>query len=488
MADILVLRQAIANLPQDNALKTIETVVGWLQSVQLADNPNPGRLYEAASQLEDAVAERLSRLSHDYLYTARLSRAEESRLWLLNHNYWSLLAATYERCLPSQTSGSQLAETVKATLPALCTRLIAALGAVLKWTCFHHLRADDEIWRRLGQTLQIAEQAGVASRTVKRQHAAPSSPVREYAKAMIFHAASLDGLMPPETELAVRLIEYFLNNFVFTAEAHPDNVYWVDLQEAQPPQRLALMPEAPPSTLRFYQPGEAHTRIGELLGSLEQGGKIPAAINPDSQYDNRRVLPVLRHLVAYLAPVPPQRQHDRHRVKHRVTVLNGLVNTFVVFSEGFGGRPTGLPTTSWVVDNVSRGGFGALVEGKPPAWLRIGALLALQPAGGDNWLLGIVRRYHQESSDLARIGIETIARQTLSIELEARPAAIGTPALLLENHGQPGEVKVILPPHSFDLQETLECSINGQRYRFSPIALVEYTADYELARYQLSQL
>jgi hypothetical protein len=488
LADLLVLRQRIANLPPDDALKAVEAVVDWLQSVQDAANLDPGHLYEAVWQLEDALAGRLSRLSHDYLYKARLSDAEEKRLWSVSHNYWRLLAATYERCLQPQSNSGQPVEAVRLALPDLCVRLIAALGAVLKWACFRHLRADDDLWRRLGQTLLIAESAHVAGRMTERPNAAASSPAREYARVMIFYAASLDALPPPEIELAVRLIDHFLSDFVLTAQVRPDSVYWVDLQLAQPPQRLALMPNPPPPSLRFYQPAEAHARISALQNELEQGGNMPAAINPDGQYDNRRALPVLRHLVTYLAPVPPQRHHDRHRVNHRVTVLNGLVNAFVVFSEAFGGHPAGLPMVSWLVDNVSRGGLGVVVEGKRPAWLGIGALLAMQPEGGSNWLLGVIRRYHRESDTLARIGIETLARQALAVELEAPPTAIGTPVLLLENHGQPGDVSVILPPRSFDAQETLECSIGGQRCRLAPIALVEYTADYELARYQLSRL
>ena len=62
----------------------------------------------------------------------------------------------------------------------------------------------------------------------------------------------------------------------------------------------------------------------------------------------------MRHLASYWAPVPPQRQHVRHRVKHRVAVLPGLVNAFVVFSPEFGGKPMGLPLESWIVENLAR--------------------------------------------------------------------------------------------------------------------------------------
>ena len=44
----------------------------------------------------------------------------------------------------------------------------------------------------------------------------------------------------------------------------------------------------------------------------------------------------------------------------------------------------------------------------------------MQPEGGDNWLLGIVRRYHRSSESEAQVGILTIARQTALIAMKPR--------------------------------------------------------------------
>ncbi|MCL2523012.1 MAG: hypothetical protein FWF20_00040 [Betaproteobacteria bacterium] len=492
LADAQEVRRIITELPKDNVFKAIDGIIGWLESAKAAEHLGADRLYGAVSQLEDAGREHLRRLCRDYLHTSRLSRTEETRLWSISHGYWSLLAILYERCLRGLAPGGKMTEASLAVLPALCVRLIAALGAILKWERFRCSPPANAIWQRLGQALLAAEAAGVAMRpVVLGQGERASSPAQEYQKVMIFHAASMDSLAPLEIELAERLIEHFLSGFVFAAEARHDCVYWVDLQLAQPPLRLAQMPREAKPSLRFYRPGPAHAQLCELLHSIERGGELPADIDLGGQYPGRTLLPVLRHLVAYLAPVPPQRQHDRHRVRHQVTVLNGLVNAFVVFSGEFGDRPAGLHMENWAVDNVSRGGFGAVV-GNSPDWLRVGALLTIQPEGGDNWLLGIVRRYYREGEGKAQVGIETLARNVLAVELKARASSSyavvgGTPGLLLENRGEPGEVRVVLPPASFDLKEALVCVIDGRRCQLSPMALVEHTTDYELARYYLSQ-
>ncbi|MGE5470141.1 MAG: hypothetical protein ACM3X0_05025 [Bacteroidota bacterium] len=489
LADARELRRVLAELPSDNAFKAIDEIAGWLESMLATEDFPLDRVHDIACQLDEAAQPHLKRLSRDYLHALRLTRADEKRLWLINYGYWTLLAAAFERCLLAADGKDKAGEALRPLLPQLATRLIAALGALLKWEQLHYGPTPADVWRRLGKALEMAEAAGVASRKVViNQAGSMSSPQLEYLRAVVFRASSMDSLLPAEIELAERLIAHFLPLFVFGSVAEDDSVYWVDLRLPQPPLRLARMPAQAAPSQRFFKPGPAHAAMQAICNSLEWGGDIPADINLGGQYSVRFVLPVLRHLTTYLAPVPPQRQHHRHLVKHRMAVLNGLVNAFVVFSTDFGTRPAGLQMESWVVENVSRGGFGALLSSIPGEWLRVGALVALQPEGGENWLLGIVRRYHRVSDNEARVGIEAVARQVVSIELRPRTAsryaaAANIPGLLIEDAGEPGEVRLVLPPASFDLRENLEYDRDGQHFLLTPLAAVENNADYEVGRY-----
>ncbi|MFZ2267467.1 MAG: hypothetical protein WAV95_07785 [Azonexus sp.] len=492
LADPRALRKIVAELPADNAFKSLDEIAGWLESLLATEECPLDRAYEAALQLEEAAQSHLRRLSLEYLHTPRLTRANEQRLWSINYGFWTLLAAVYERCLLA-VEARQL-EGLRPQLANLATRLIAALRAMLKWEQFHYGPSPAAIWQRLGRALALAEAGGVGAKRLALGPAlGVSSAEQEYLKALAFVAASMDSLLPAEIELAERLIAHFLPAFVFGPVAHEDSVYWVDLTLAQAPLRLARMPALAAVSQRFFKPAEGHAGMLAVLHELERGGDIPAGINLGSQYSVRFILPVLRHLTAYLAPIPPQRRHARHHVKHRMAVLNGLINAFVVFSGEFGGRPAGLQMESWVVENVSRGGFGALLSSIPTEWLRVGALIAVQPDGGENWLLGIVRRYHRETENEARVGIETLARDVVSIELKVRTisayAVVATvPALLLEEGGGAEEVRVVLPPASFDLRENLEYSHAGESFALVPVALLEQNADYELARYRRSRV
>jgi hypothetical protein len=490
LADARELKRVIDEVPRDNAFRALDEVLGWIESLRGANDFPPERLFETIRQLDDAAQPHLRRLAREYLHTVRLTRNDEKRLWALNHGFWLQVAEAYERCLLLVGQKSKAGEQIKQALPMLTTRLAAALAALVKWEQFHYGPSPAEVWKRMGHVLLLAEEQGIATRPVAAysNHSGMTSVQAEYIKAVAFQAASMDSLLPIEIELAERLIEHFLGSFAFTIDAQPDSVYWVDLVLPHPPQRMARMPAQAMPSQRFFKPAGAHALLKALLGDLERGIELPAEVALGGLFPPKMLISVLQHLVSYLAPMPPQRSHDRHRVKHRISVLNGLINAFVVFSEEFGGRPTGLQIESWVVENVSRGGFGTILSNIPGEWLKVGALLAMQPEGGENWLLGIVRRYHRETETEARVGIQTLATRAVAIECRPRTAssygaASTLPALLVQDAGVAGEVRVVLPANSFDLRESLEYQLNGRRFLLNPVAQVEQTVDYEVARY-----
>ena len=490
LATVNDLKTIIAAIPADNAFKALDEVIGWIESLRDADDFPPERLFDTLRQLDDVAQPHLRRLTREYLHSARQTRSDEKRLWAINHGFWLQMGDAYERCLRLLGQKNKAGELIRQALPLLLTRLIGALADLLKWEQFHYGPSSAIVWQRMGAALLCAQEHGVATKSVAHgTMAAMSCPQAEYLKAVAFQAASMDSLLPFEMELAERLIAHHLGSFSFSVEFQSDSVYWVDLLLPQQPQRLARMPAEARSTQRFFKPAGAHELFTALLNDLEKGGDLPADIALGGQFQPKVLIPVLRHLSDYLAPVPPQRTHARHSVKHRMLIVNGLSNAFVVFANGFGRHPSVLASESWVVENVCRGGFGALIPNILGDWLKLGALLAMQPDGGENWLLGIVRRYHRELDSEARVGIQTLATKVTVIECRPRAAssygaAATLPALLLEDGNPPGEVRLVLPVHSFDLRESLDYQLNGQRFLLKPVALLEQTAEYELARYR----
>ena len=491
LADARELRRVVDGLRADNSFKALDDIMGWLESLRDAREFPEERLYEAVCRLDDAAQPHLKRLTKDYLHSARQSGAEGKRLWTICHSHWTAVAVGYERCLAASVAQSRTGDQLRQAMPALSARLIVALGHVLKWSLFRHGPAEGLIWQRLGAALLAAESAGVAGRASASRESAPGlgSAQQEYVKIVALQAASVDSLSALDVELVERLIANFHLGFVFSATAEADSVYWVDLALPAPPTRLARMPPTVVATQRFFKPAAAHAGIAKLLHDLERGHDVPADLVLGAHYHAQALLPALRHLATYLAPVPPQRRHDRHSVRQRALVVNGFEQAIRAIS---GKQPeSGVASAEiWQVENVSRGGFGALLDTVPGEWLKVGALVAMQPNGGGNWLLGIVRRYLRLGDSAAQVGIETLALQAILVDLRARAtssyaAAAGIPALLIREGSAAGEVRAVMPFASFSLRDTLECELDGRRVQLTPIAVVERAADYELARFRL---
>ena len=138
-------------------------------------------------------------------------------------------------------------------------------------------------------------------------------------------------------------------------------------------------------------------------------GRVPAQ-SALGECEPHVALEMLRHLLVYWAPQPPERKAPRHSVKTRLSVTHGYSGVLDVLGGGDSLDFDNQNTESWIVENVSAGGFGAVVPQLKGDWLRVGALLALQPEGGSNWLLGLVRRVTRTTGQQARVGIETVSR------------------------------------------------------------------------------
>ncbi|GHT95505.1 hypothetical protein AGMMS49545_18590 [Betaproteobacteria bacterium] len=483
------LQHFLSTLPTD-AYRAVEGIMAWLDACSKADLDGITR-FGIVRALDEAAQTRVKALALEYLYTPRLVKIEEARLWDIIHGFWYRIAEQYHLCLDSAGRKDNSSEQLKPDLPLVATRAIAALGEVIKWESFNYGAIPNDYWARLGKSYLLMEQDGNVKKSlpIYPDHGGVTSPLTEYLCVLFFQSSSLNNLQPLEIELADRLIAHLQPDFVFSAESSPQSVWWADADKAIPPLRLAQQPREMTPTLRFFHPGEAQIRLRVLEQEINRGGSVPAWVSQGEAVSASMLLSVIEHLIAYWAPTPPQRQHERHQVKHKMVVLPGLVNAIVMVSPEFGGKPSGLPLESWIVENVSQGGFGALVKDLQSDWVRVGALLVLQPGGAGNWLVGVVRRYQRISDNEAQVGIETLSRRIASVDVRPRadtpdaPATPGSPALWLQDDDPKGDIRFILPCGTFNARENLEFDYNSRRIFLTPLKLLERGSDYEVATF-----
>ena len=86
---------------------------------------------------------------------------------------------------------------------------------------------------------------------------------------------------------------------------------------------------------------------------------------------------------------------------------------------------TMIAWTIWTTVALDLVGFGIVVPQVKGEWLKIGCLLAMQPEGGTNWVLGVVRRFTRDSSQQGSVGVQTIARSMIAARFSVGGGADG---------------------------------------------------------------
>lgn len=471
-------------LPEFDELLSKEPAAAILEAIAWLDAPAEGlplsmRL-EQVLRLEEIARPQARRLANDYLTSPRLGRGQEYRLWQINNDYWTRLVNAYENCLDRYAAGETGANSIAASL--LYVRLLHAYVACHKWARFRYGPIAGRLWSGAGQAYLGAVDAKLAGIPLFAFPGAGSqtSPESEYLKVLMLHALSMDNLLPLEIEIALHLISYFLPYCTFTDELRHGNVFWVDAAKPLPPTRLAKRPEPTP-TLRFFSAGKALKAVAELRRRIEQAGEVPAEIEIGRQYSAASVLSVLDHLALYWGPTPPARSNTRHQVNSRLVVINGLAAIRLRLA-GDGGIH-GDTSEDWIAENVSRDGMGAKRPLAASDWIHIGALVGIQPEGGDNWLVGVIRRVSRETETSSFVGIETVGKAPRLIV--AAGSGPDSEATLLDTPHVGDMVSLVLAQGAFDETAPITFELDGVKRRLQPLALAETGTDFVRGRYRV---
>lgn len=478
LADAREAKDVLAEIASREPLAAVEETGNWLESVVAEPSFKLPQRFELILKLDEAAVAQARRLGRDYPAQSGISRAAETRYWELGHGYWQQLAAAYRDCLARHRAGEKDAEAIRPQLPLLYARQTNALAAQRKWKQFRYEPVEADFWTTLGGAYLAAVDARAAQKPLRLYAAGLESTIEaEYLKVLVFQSTSMDNLRPLEMEIAERLIAHYLACFELVREMRPENVYWVDAAKPLPPTRLAKLPDVSP-TLRFFNGTRALAAVAETIERIRSDHRVPPDINLGAPYEADTVLPVLEHLALYWAPKPPMRSNARHRISSQLKVINGLAAVHRRLS----GRDNGTAgIETWIVDDVSLGGLGAHASNSRQDWIRIGALVAMQPEGGDNWLLGIVRRYVRSDASHGAVGIETISKLPRAVVADA--GGLETEALLLDLPAVGEYVRMVLPANTLEDQVALLFAVDDKKARVHPRETLATGVDYVIANF-----
>jgi hypothetical protein len=477
-ADSREVKRICADIATCDPSHALKEAGAWLESIAHVEGLRLGVRVECMLQLDDAASPQARRVGRDAIHQGRSNPQQEARLWALARNYWQQLVIAYESVRQRIATGEKDSGGLASLRPLLLMRLVHARAALLKLDQFHYALMGGEFWAALGAIYLEADAEGWAQQAISLYLGQPATSIeREYLKALLFQASAMDSLLPVEIELAERLIAHFLPRFKLTREVRPENVYWVDAAKPVPPTRLAKLPEVN-STLRFFNGGEALAAIEAVQAQIAAAQRIPSEINLGGQYATADVSTVLEHLAMCWAPKPPMRKDARHRVKSRLIVAHGMDDIHGYLS---GHLTDHARVETWLVDDVSLGGMSVQVPISRQDWLRVGVLVAMQPEGGTNWLLGTVRRFARISSSQGQVGTETLSKTPRAVIADAE--GLQTEAILLDQPVVGEYVRMALPTAALEDKVALTFELDGKRARLHPREILVAGIDFVIANY-----
>ena len=482
MADLKEAKKLLDELPTGDAFKCADELAHWLESVATAEGFKPEYRAQLIQLLDETAQTHLRKLARDYFASPRLAKFQEARLWKAIYDYWRQAALAYVGCIDLYAAGAKGAEALKGSMPLLFVRALRALAAQMKWMYMRYGPMDQSVWGVIARVYAQAETRKLAQSPVAIYPGIPGTctPEQEFLKAVMLSASSPDSLLPLEMELCERLIAHFCASVALRLDLQPDVAYWIDLATSQAPQRLARPPQHAPS-LRYFAAGKALEDLESLPRKVKTTGVVPSQVNLGGTYPVETVLDVLKHLALYWSPRPPERKHQRHQVKSRLDITYGYDGVLALV----GDAGAGAAAETWIVENVSAGGFGAGMPEIKGDWLKIGCLLGMRPEGGDNWVIGVIRRLRRDVTQKCSVGIQTIARSARLVRLTVSGSAAGETGMLLNDGSEPaGEARVLLPADAYAPGRNMEYQKGETTCLLMPQGVVASGDDFEVVRFR----
>jgi len=236
--------------------------------------------------------------------------------------------------------------------------------------------------------------------------------------------------------------------------------------------------------VRWLGAGAAFAKVAAFVSTIQAKSLIPSELKLGADYDAETVLEVMQHLALHWAPRPPERKHARRNLKTRLNIRHGFDGVLAALggtaeSLDFGGRAT----ESWAVENISVGGFGAVVPQAKNEWLKVGALVAVQPDGAANWMVGAVRRVSRVSTQEIRVGVQTLSRAPAVSQFGLRTGQ-AQGVLLPATTPADGEAAIALRAGVYAPGQSLEASIGGRQHVYMPQGVAERGDDYEIVKFK----
>ncbi|MBB5019705.1 hypothetical protein HNQ59_003013 [Chitinivorax tropicus] len=531
MRDIKSAQRLLAELPTSDPYKSLQEITAWVESVMQAEGYRLSVRTGILNLLDEAGHAFQRKLQHEYLTQTRAAKFRERAIWRALCDYWKALVSAYILTLDAHAMGGRGADVTPAQLARLAARGLYGVVMLHKIMLLQYGPVDDVVWHALSRLWMFVESHHLESIAVSiYDHSErPTTAQAECLKTLFLAASSPDSLLPQQIDLAERTIDDLSEYLEISATPGEKSCFYYDLSAMHPPGRLVAGMQYGPR-VRFIGTGQATARLQELSRALDNpsslsvgGGGMGAPVSSLRQ--------VLQHLLFYWSLTPPERKWPRLPAYGRLTIVHGFTDVFraVVLSrtrrrdagpselellerqkrevEQFGfvteetqhllDQMVSMPieleqhAESWLVQDISLGGFGARLPQSHSDWLRIGSLIGIKTDMHAEWQVGVVRRLQVNMEQHSAIGVEVVGARVMPIAIDY---AVPDEERRLENElallfgssleGMEG-CSVLLRGGVYLTGRQYLASEGAKRYRLEPIARREQGDGFDIVDFTI---
>lgn len=488
MADIKSAQLLLLDLPKNDALKAVQELTTWIESVREHDDFRVDHQLAVLRLLDEAARPLERKLTREYFAGNALTPFQENRIWVALNEFYQHSAQAYLHVQMRYCHGSKGSTAIQSALPLVAARGIAALMGRLKCAAARYVPPEPGIWEGLAALYAHAEAQKYLDEPValyasaSANTSAMNTSVRqEFASALMWHASGISAFNPLQIHLAERLAAHFARHFSVSPQREADSLFGFNLQQPAVPMRLtAENKEA--NGMRYLGAGSVQPQVEALLGMLQKN-TVPETINLGGVFDADTVQEVIRQLSAFWVSAPPVRRDKRHNVIVKMYVIAGYAGLLQLVDPE---SPPAMDSSEpWTAEDISVSGLRCVLPPARAKGVEVGLLVGTRPERGTHWGAGFVRRLSRDKQNNLHVGIELLGNQVTLAKLRVAGATGVQRALWLNNPGDTsGEVRLLMGPGAFSSGRSLPAELDGKNCLLMPLALLEKSQDYDLARFR----
>lgn len=490
MADVKSAQKLLSDVPKNDPLKALLEITDWIESVTDSASFHADQRFEVLSLLDESARPHMRKLVREYFSTPALAKFQENRTWMALNAFFSHNELGYFKLLTAYRNGEKGSSSIRSAMPQITSRGLYALMGKLKMIAARYDPVEPQGWDHLAQFYSHAEEQQYANEEIRLYSTSTQgvSAKNIFASVLMWYAPGSTSLRPLHMHLAERLTFHFCKHLALNSQLTSSSLLGYDLARPGPPFRVTSETRVV-AGMRFLGAGEVHPQLEALIRQLEKN-IVPQDINLGGVYEADAVKVAARHLLSAWGAPPPMRRHVRRQVKVNMKVVVGFERILergisVADLENFS-ADIGIAT--WEVEDISATGFRCVLPVKNAEAIKIGSLIGTQPENVGHHGVGIVRRLSRDDQNQLHVGVEILSKQIENISLHTRGssrASAEQSALWLRMAAEEGgEIMLILSPHTFSMNRSMNTTLEGKGCLLIPLALLERGADYDLARYR----